>query len=44
LAGVTFLRINGHRFDLSQDGAFDLIMRVAEGSADVPDIAASLGG
>jgi death on curing protein len=44
LAGVTFLRANGRRVALSQDEAFDLIMRVAEGSADVPDIAASLGG
>ena len=44
VAGVTFLRVNGRRFTLSQDQAFDLIMRVAEGSADVPDIAASLGG
>lgn len=44
LAGVTFLRMNGCRFTLTQDEAFDLIMRVAEGSADLPDIADSLGG
>ena len=44
LAGVTFLRMNGRRFTLSQHAAFNLIMRVAEGSADVPEIAASLGG
>jgi death-on-curing protein len=43
LAGVTFLRANGRRFELSQDDAFALIMRVAEGSSDVPEIAASLG-
>lgn len=42
LAGVTFLRANGRRFTLSQDEAFELIMRVAEGSADVHEIAASL--
>src|SRR6185369_1409478 len=42
LAGVTFLRVNGRRVALSQDEAFDLIMRVAEGSAEVPDIAAFL--
>ena len=42
VAGATFLRLNGPRFDFSQDQAFELIMRVAEGTADVPDIAASL--
>ena len=42
LAGITFLRANGIRHALSQDDAFDLIMRVAEGGADVPDIAAYL--
>ncbi len=44
LAGVTFMRLNGRRFTLSQIEAFDLIMRVSEGTADVPEIAASLGG
>ena len=39
VAVVTFLRLNGQPFTLSQDQAFDLIMRVAEGSADVPAIA-----
>jgi len=42
VAGLTFLRANVVRNALSQDNAFDLIMRVAEGSADVPDIAAYL--
>ena len=39
VAVVTFLRLNGQPFTLSQDQAFDLIMRVAEGSTDVPAIA-----
>lgn len=42
VAGLTFLRANGVRHVLTQDDAFDLIVRVAEGSADVPDIAAYL--
>ena len=42
LATATFLRANGHRFDLTNDQAFDLVMRVAEGAADVEDIAAAL--
>jgi death on curing protein len=42
VAGVSFLRLNGRRFTLSQEEAFDLIMGVAEGAADVVDIAASL--
>jgi death-on-curing protein len=42
LAGVTFLRANGRRSVLTQDQAFDLIMRVADGTFDVPDIAAAL--
>jgi death-on-curing protein len=39
VAGVAFLRLNGRRVVLSQDDAFDLIMRVAEGSAEVVEIA-----
>ncbi len=39
VAVVTFLRLNGQPFTLSQDQAFNLIMRVAEGSTDVPAIA-----
>jgi death on curing protein len=42
LATATFLRANGHRFALTNDEAFDLVMRVAEGAADVGDIAATL--
>jgi death-on-curing protein len=42
LATVTFLRINGHRFNLTQDQAFDLVWAVAEGRLDVPEIAARL--
>jgi death on curing protein len=44
VAGATFLRLNGRRFALSQDQAFDLIMQVAEGAVDLPEIAASLEG
>ena len=43
LATVTFLRANGRNFSLSNDEAFDLTMRVAEGSADLAEIAAALG-
>jgi death-on-curing protein len=42
LATATFLRINGYPFRLTQDEAFDLVMRVAEGALDLPDIAARL--
>ena len=42
LAASTFLRLNGAPFTLSQDEAFDLVMEVAEGRLDVPDIAARL--
>lgn len=42
LATITFLRLNDHPFVLTQDEAFDLIMSVAEGSADLNDIAAAL--
>lgn len=44
LAAVTFMRINGRRFDLTQNQAFDLVMGVAEGRLDVPDIAVALEG
>ena len=40
LATVTFLRANGHAFTLTNDAAFDLVMFVAEGSADLDEIAA----
>ncbi len=42
LATVTFLRANGHAFTLTDDAAFDLVMLVAEGSADLDEIAAAL--
>ena len=42
LATATFLRVNGYSFRLTQDEAFDLVMRVAEGALDLPDIAARL--
>lgn len=43
LATATFLRANGRRFTLTNDEAFDLVMRVAEGSAELAEIAAALG-
>ncbi len=43
LATITFMRLNGGAFTLTQDEAFDLVMAVAEGSIDVPEIAARLG-
>jgi death-on-curing protein len=39
LATITFLRANGHPAQMTQDQAFTLVMRVAEGSADVEEIA-----
>lgn len=42
LATGAFLRLNGHPFVMSQDAAFDLVMAVAEGEIDVPEIAARL--
>jgi death on curing protein len=42
LATVTFLRLNDHPFTLTQDEAFELVMAVAEGAVDVPDIAERL--
>ncbi|WP_372735877.1 type II toxin-antitoxin system death-on-curing family toxin [Nocardioides sp.] len=42
LACVTFMRLNGRSFDLTQDEAFDLVMGVAEGRLDVAEIAAAL--
>jgi death on curing protein len=43
LATVTFLRANDRSFTLTQDEAFDLVMAVAEGALDVPEIAERLG-
>ena len=42
LATVTFIRANGGRFSVTNDEAFDLVMAVAEGTLDVPEIAAAL--
>ena len=42
LATVTFLRVNGRPFTLDQDEAFELVMAVAEGTLDVPEIAQRL--
>lgn len=36
---ATLLDVNGYRVDLTDDEAFDLVMSVAGGSADVEDIA-----
>lgn len=42
LATASFLRVNGRPFRPTQDEAFDLVMAVAEGRVDLPDIAARL--
>jgi len=42
LATVVFLRANGRAFTLSQDEAFELVMRVAEGAAEIGEIAVVL--
>lgn len=42
-AATVFLWINGWRVALSQDDAFELVMSVADGSKDMPEIAAALG-
>ena len=42
LAAVVFLELNGVDVALTDDEAFDLIMRVAQGDADVHDIASAL--
>ena len=38
-AATTFLDVNGYRVYLPEDGAFDLVISIAEGSVDVEDIA-----
>jgi death-on-curing protein len=38
LATVVFLRVNGHRLDLTDDEAFDLTMSVAAGQLDAEGI------
>jgi death-on-curing protein len=42
LAAVVFLDTNGVAVELTHDQAFDLVMQVAEGTADVHEIAATL--
>ena len=42
VATVTFLRANGRQFHLDNDESFALVMEVAEGRLDVPEIAARL--
>jgi death on curing protein len=44
LATVTFLRANGEPVRLAQDEAYELVMGVAEGRVDLPEIARALGG
>ena len=44
LAVVVFLDIDGVTVDLDDDGAFGLVMEVAEGVPDVDGIAAALAG
>jgi death-on-curing protein len=39
LATAVFLDINGHRPDVSHDAAFDVVMDVAEGKAEVHEVA-----
>lgn len=42
LATLVFLDINAVTIEATDDEAFDLVMQVAQGAADVPDIAAFL--
>ncbi|SDD49891.1 death on curing protein [Nocardioides lianchengensis] len=42
-AATVFLWLNGWRVTLTQDQAFTLVMDVAEGVLDVPEIARALG-
>jgi len=39
LTTITFLRMNGRRAEFTQDEAFELVISVAEGRADVAGIA-----
>lgn len=40
LATTVFLDLNGSPVELSDDAAFDIVMAVAQGELEVPDIAA----
>lgn len=42
-AAMVFLALNGVEVNLTHDEAFELVMRVAEGTADVAEIAAAFG-
>lgn len=42
LATAVFLELNDRSVDAEDDAVFDLVMRVAEGSVDVDEIAAAL--
>lgn len=42
-AATVFLWINGWRVAMTQDQAFELVMSVADGSSDLPQIAEALG-
>lgn len=44
LAAVVFLELNGLVLDAPDDPAYDLVIGVAEGRIDVPEIAAVLAG
>ncbi|NNM47116.1 type II toxin-antitoxin system death-on-curing family toxin [Knoellia koreensis] len=44
LTWVVFLDVNGVDVDLSDDDAFDLVMAVAEGRYDLPEIVERLRG
>lgn len=43
-AMAVFLELNGQPLQLSDDEAFDLVMAVAEGQLDVPEIADRIAG
>jgi death-on-curing protein len=43
LACVVFLDMNGFTVDLKDDDAFELVMDVAQGFVDLPDIVVRLG-
>lgn len=44
LATAVFLDLNGVAVTLTDDEAFDLVIRIAAGTADVPAIASALAG
>lgn len=39
LAALAFLQVNGVRIEMEDDAAFNLVMGVAEGQLDVPELA-----